>query len=309
MGFARVAAALFAACLPVAVASASGAPVVVTSILPVQGLAAGVMQGIGTPYLIVRGGASPHEYNLKPDDARNLEHADLIVWVGPVMEAFMSGATKNASNHAKIIELDWVPGMKLWPARVGGAWEPDADEPRPPTSGAAIDGHLWLDPGNAATAVTAIETDLSRIDPAHAAGYHANADRMREGLAALDNDLARELTPVRKEPFIVFHDAYQYLERRYELNAVGSVTISPEQQPGARRLREVRRKIADLGARCVFREPEFEPRLLVTVIGDAKVRRGTLDPEGADIEPGPDAYFELMRRLGSALAGCLTGTS
>ncbi|HYM32422.1 MAG TPA: zinc ABC transporter substrate-binding protein [Candidatus Cybelea sp.] len=309
MGSARVAAAVFAACLPVAAASAAGAPVVVTSILPVQGLAAGVMDGVGAPYLIVRGGASPHEYSLKPEDARNLEHADVIVWVGPVMEAFLSGATKNASKHAKIIELDRVPGMKLWPARAGGPWEPDADEPLPPPSGAAIDGHLWLDPGNAATAVTAIESTLSRIDPAHAASYHANADRMREGLAALDNDLARELTPVRKEPFIVFHDAYQYLERRYELNAVGSVTISPEQQPGARRLREIRRKIGELGARCVFREPEFEPRLLATVIGDAKVRRGTLDPEGADIEPGPDAYFELMRRLGSALAGCLAGTS
>jgi zinc transport system substrate-binding protein len=135
--------------------------------------------------------------------------------------------------------------------------------------------------------------------------YAANAVRLAARIDALDAELKGALAPVRDVPYVVFHDAYQYLERRYALRVVGSIAVSPERRPGARRVREIREKIRRLGARCVFGEPQFPSALLGTLIEGTDARVGTLDPLGADLPAGPDAYFTLMRNLGASLASCL----
>lgn len=168
------------------------------------------------------------------------------------------------------------------------------------------DPHIWLDPANGAAIATAIATELGEIDPAHAGTYQDNLKKFLASLDALGNDLETELAPVREKPFVVFHDAYQYLEAGFGLNAVGSITVSPEQKPGAKRLHEIEDKIRNSNAVCVFAEPQFRPAIVEAVVADTGAHIGTLDPLGANLPAGPDAYQNILRQNVGALVDCLS---
>lgn len=302
------AALLLAAALP----AAAQAPKVVASIKPVHSLVAAVMQGVGEPQLVVKGAASPHTYALKPSDARALQDARLVFWVGPELEGFLAKPLKANAAKARAVALMELPGLTLVETREGGAWEED-DHGHGHSHAHAHDdheehdAHIWLDPRNAKRMVAAVAEALSKADPANAATYAANAAAYTARIDELDAELERTLAPVRERPFVVFHDAYHYLENRYGLKAVGAITVNPERRPSAKRLKEIRAKIAGLDAACVFAEPQFEPALVDTIVQGTSARKGVLDPEGADIADGPDLYPTLMRRNAAALAGCLKG--
>lgn len=283
-------------------APAAAQPRVVASILPLQSLTAGVMEGIGEPAVLVRGNASPHTAQLRPSDAQALARAQLVIWIGPIYESFLARPLRALGGEARVIELAREAGIQLLPGRVGGIWGQHEEDH---TDDDENDGHLFLDPENGRAIIAAIATALREIDPANAARYTANAARLTARLAALDGELRQMLAPVRERRFIVFHDAYQYLEIRYGLNAVGSITVSPDRAPGAQRLRELRREIAERGAVCVFSERQFPAALTRTVIEGSSARTAVLDPLGVDLQPGPEAYFTLMRRLGTTLRDCL----
>jgi len=300
-----VAAVLVAGALSPSVALA--APDVVVSIKPIHSLVAGVMAGVGEPQLIVTGGSSPHVYSLRPSDARKLEEAQLVFWVGPILEGFLEKPLAALASKAEIVELDHASGVALLPARQGGDWEADEDEHAHAhaASAAEQDGHLWLNPENAKAIVRLAEAKLAALDPANAARYAGNAAALAQRLDALDGGLRQRLAPVRGRPFVVFHDAYQYLERRYGLRAIGSITVSPEHLPGAQRIKAIHAKVAALGVACVFSEPQFAPRLVQTVIEGTHARTAVLDPEGASLHAGPELYVVLMNRLADALTACL----
>ena len=168
-----------------------------------------------------------------------------------------------------------------------------------------FDPHVWLDPVNAKAIVHEIEEALVKADPKHASTYEANAHKMMEKLDALVAELREELEPVHEKGFIVFHDAYQYFEQRFDVAAIGSITVSPEVMPGAERVSELREKILELGATCVFSEPQFEPKLVETLVEGTGARTGVLDPLGATLTKGPDLYFQLIRNMASSLKTCL----
>lgn len=153
----------------------------------------------------------------------------------------------------------------------------------------------------------AIAAALGRADPANRARYEANAARLVARIEALDARLMAALAPAKGKPYIVFHDAYQYLESRYGLTPAGSITVSPELSPGARRLSEIRARIAGAQAICVFAEPQFEPRLVASLVQGTQAKTSSLDPEGGRVAPGPDAYFQVMTRIADSLTGCLSG--
>jgi len=309
---------------------AQAKPAVVATILPLHSLVANVMRDVDEPILLIEGAGSPHAYSLSPSNARALATADRVFWIGPEMESFLPRVLANLAP-AVPVELMRQSGMALLPLREGGAWQahdhdPDDEddhqgeddhERRHATNDdhdhddvhhhdGAEDAHLWLDPHRAMRMVEIIAAELSVADPDNSAVYLTNATRTVARLKVLDRELARELASVSEVPYVVFHDAYQYFEARYRLHAVGSITVSPDQAPGARRLYEIRAKIAETGARCIFSEPQFEPRLVATVIEGTATKTATLDPIGAALEPGPDAYFTLLRNTASALRACLS---
>jgi zinc transport system substrate-binding protein len=291
---------------------------VVASIKPVHSLVAAVMQGAGTPHLIVQGGASPHSYSLKPSDAAAMQQAAVVVWVGEGLEAFLEPAIETLSGNARVVELAEAPGLRTLAYREGGAWDAHDDEHEDEEHEDEeheehghehghddIDMHLWLDPDNAKAMVNAVAAALIEADPDNSGIYTANASSMAQRLDQLSQEIEHDLAPVKAVPFVVFHDAYQYLDTRFGLANVGSITVNPENKPGAARLKEIHAKIAELGARCVFAEPQFEPRLVQVAIEGSDAKTGTLDPLGADLPDGPELYFELMRRNAAELKTCL----
>jgi zinc transport system substrate-binding protein len=295
-------AALAVTLLFTALGTAIAAPRVVVTVKPLHSLVAGVMAGVGEPELIIRGAGSPHTYSLKPSEARLLENAQVIFWVGESLETFMEKPLSVLGSRARIVQAMQLPGITLLAGREGGAWEGHA---RHEAAAHGHDGHLWLDPANARLIARHAAEVLGQLDPANSGRYAANADALVARIDALDAFLKATLAPVRDIPFVVFHDAYQYFEKSYALRAVGSITASAERTPGARRVREIRDTIRSLGARCVFSEPQFSSALLGTLLEGTNTGTGTLDPIGAGLPAGPDAYFTLMRSLGSALAECL----
>jgi zinc transport system substrate-binding protein len=289
---------------------AAAQPRVVTSVLPLQSLAAGVMDGVGTPSVLLPAAASPHSYTLRPSEARLLGDADLILWIGADYETFLAKPIEALGRDARVLTLGTASGVTRLRAREGGAWT-DHDHGHAHGSGGKnepeTDPHVFLDTVNAKTMVRQIAAALMQLDPANRARYERNEAATGARLDALESELAAQLSPVKSVPYVVFHDGYQYFEQRFGLNAVGSITVSPDRPPGARRLREMRRKIIQLNAACVFAEPQFDPALVRTVVEGTKARIGTLDYVGVGLAPGPDAYAEMMRGLARALVGCLRG--
>lgn len=296
-----------ATALSLAAPVASGAaPRVAVSLKPLHSLVAGVMEGVGSPELILRGAGSPHAYSLKPSEARVLAGAEVVFWVGGSLESFLEKPLGTLGSKAKVVAALQAPGVTLLPARAGSGWDEHTEHGEAGNRiEDVIDGHVWLDPSNAKAIASAAAGALSQVDPANRERYEANATRLAARIDALDATLAAQLASVRGIPYVVFHDAYQYFERRYALRAVGSVSVSPERSPGARRVREIRGKIGSLGARCVFGEPQFPPPLLASLTEGTGARRGELDPLGAALPAGPDAWFALMSALGASLASCL----
>ncbi|TAX72724.1 zinc ABC transporter substrate-binding protein [Rhizobium leguminosarum] len=309
---------------------AADAPVVVTSIKPIHSLVSAIMQGVGEPELIVDGAASPHTYNLKPSNARALQEAKVIFWVGPGLEAFLEKPLQALGRDASIAELDNAPGLVKLPFREGGAFEPHDDAPEHESASGqhdeadaahdadpghasdhdhdhgTFDTHLWLDPMNAKAMAAMITTTLVAADPANALTYQGNAKALDDRLDALDTEIKGIVAPVKGKPFIVFHDAYQYFEHRYGIRVAGSITVSPETIPGAERVSEIHRKVGELGATCVFAEPQFEPRLVNVVIEGTRAKSAVLDPEAATLKAGPDLYFNLMRGIANSMKDCLS---
>ena len=296
---------------------------VVTSIKPLHSLASAVMKGVGAPSLIVEGAGSPHNYALKPSQAKDLQEADLIFWIGHDFEAFLENSIENIAAGATAVSLMDSHGLEKLKFREGGAFDDhghedhddhahddhdDHDDHNDHEEHAhgAYDAHIWLDPKNVKAIVHEMEEHLAEIDPANAASYEANAASVMAQLDDLIEEIQAELEPVKDQGYIVFHDAYQYFENRFGVSAIGSITVSPEVIPGAKRTAEIRNKIKSLEATCVFSEPQFQPKLIQTVTEGTNAGTGVIDPLGATIKDGDQLYFTLIRNMAKSLKDCLS---
>ena len=159
---------------------------------------------------------------------------------------------------------------------------------------------------NAKVMVREIRSQLSLIDPANAAQYESNAKETEARLDELVTEIEGKLTGLQGSEFIAFHDAYQYFENRFGVKAVGTVTVSPEVMPGAKRLKELREKVKSSKATCVFSEPQFEPKVVKVITDGTGARTGVLDPLGAELKPGVELYPTLIRQMAKALKDCLS---
>jgi zinc transport system substrate-binding protein len=296
-----------------ATASAAFAePKVVVSIKPLHALVSQVMAGAGTPELLVKGAASAHTYALKPSDASVLNDADVFFRMSETMEPFTAKIANSLPKRVQVVTLQTTKGLKLYPRRTGATFEDDHDDKGGHAHGhdhghshGVTDGHSWLDPVNAKVLADRIAEVLAAKEPAKAGLYKSNAATLKAKLDELSAEVKRDLAPVVGKPYVVFHDALQYFERRYGLRAAGSIAMSPEVPPSAQRLSTLRKRIATLGAVCIFAEPQFDTRLVDNVAEGTKARTGTIDPEGSKIEAGPELYFTLLRNLARDLKACL----
>lgn len=287
-------------------ANAAPPPKVVATIPPVHGLAAGVMAGVGSPRLLIKGGASPHHHALRPSETRALANADVVIWVGPWLESYLEKPIRSLGAKARIVILSKLPGLRLLPARVAPGFKGrGAKPPAGVAKGEVPDPHIWLDPMNAMVMVDGIAQALVRSDPANGVRYRTNAARMRRRIEALVGDLTDLLRPVKDVPYLVYHDAFQYFERRFAMAGIGAVTPSQEGRPGPRRLQRLRALVRLHRVRCIFVEARA-PAPLIAILGeDTVLARAILDPLGASMAPGKDHYFVMMAANARAMARCL----
>ena len=289
----------------VAGARAGGTPRVVASIAPLHSLVSAVMLGVESPLLLLHGGQSPHTFSLRPSDARALDGADVLFWIGPALEQPLQRILPNLRVTRSVAMLE-AAGVELLPARELGDSDDAHHDHAAPDGGetAFVDPHLWLSPGNAIAMSEEIARVLSQVDPANAERYDVNAAQLVQRLMTLDKDLRDKFSDATA-PYAVFHDAYQYLEQRYGLHATGTVTTHAERSPGAAHLHALRASLVSGRVRCLFSEPQFQPRMVAALSEGLPIRHAILDPLGSDIPPGPDAYFLLMRSIADTLSDCL----
>lgn len=305
--------------------ASADAPRVVVTIKPIHALVSSVMDGVGNPTLLLSGSISPHGITLRPSQARQLAEADVVIWTGPALELPVAKAVRNLAGKSISVALQDAKGVRLYKLREGGLWaghdhashaghddhghmkHGDKDDDDHGEERADVDAHIWLDPHNAIAMTRAIAGALAGADAANAAAYRANAAATIARLQALHAEIGKALRPVRGKRYIVFHDAYQYFEKRYRLTPAGSITIDPHRAPSPRRLYEIRTHILQRKASCVFREPQFEPKLVNVLVRGTSAKVGTLDPVGAALPAGKGAYEALIRGLVTSLRGCLTG--
>ncbi len=297
-------------------AEAKSADQVVATIKPVHSLVSAVMAGVGEPHLIMRGASSPHTYNLRPSDAARLQNAQVVFLIGEGVETALMRPIAALTGKARVIEFAEVRGIVRRPFREGGAFEPhehehedehghDHGNGHEDEEHGTFDMHIWLDPVNAAVMTRVIADTLSEVDPANAPAYNANAETLLERLDTLTEETAAATAAIRGRPYVVFHDAYQYFEKRFGLTAVGSGVVSSERSLGIRRINELREKIHELDAACVFAEPRFDQGLVNVIIENTAARAGTVDPLGTTVEQGPELYFALIRNMADSFNSCL----
>lgn len=286
---------------------------VVASVKPLGFIAAAIADGLTPVEVLLPDGASEHDYSLRPSDVKRLKGADLVVWVGPEMEAFMPKAVAQLPPQ-KSIELADLPSVK--PLLVRGEDDDDhhhEDAHQSHDSSAEhhhhgeYNMHLWMSPEIARQSAVAIHAKLLELMPQSRDKLDANLQHFEAELATADTQIGTQLAPVKGKGYFVFHDAYTYFEKHFGLTPRGHFTVNPEIQPGAQRLHQIRTELVEQKAVCVFAEPQFRPAVIDAVARGTKVRSGTLDPLGTDITVSKDSYVKFLSQLSSQYASCLKG--
>ena len=307
---------------------------VVTSIKPLHSLTSYIMEGVGEPDLIIDGVASPHNFQIKPSHAKMLQKADLVIWVGEDLESFLPPALKSIPQNAVVFELLDQSGLKKLKFREKNIFEghddhgheehakkkddhddhdeeehakkeDDHDDHGHDDHGHAhgeYDPHIWLDPSNAKVIVKKITNQLSKIDKENSSTYKANSKKLLKDLDNLIKEIKNEIN--KDASFVVFHDAYQYFEKRFGINVIGALTVNPDVMPGAEQLSDIREVIEHEKAKCIFSEPQFNPNIINSIASDTGVKTGVLDPLGANIDKGKSMYFQLIKDMSNSLKDC-----
>ena len=165
-----------------------------------------------------------------------------------------------------------------------------------------FDPHIWLDPINAKVILLEMSKHLIENDPKNEATYRANLSKAYKEIDKLTANVSSELT--NSVASIVFHDAYQYFEKRFDVNILGAFTVNTDVLPGAEQLAEIREIIEHDKVACVFSEPQFNPDIIKAVAKDMNIKTGVVDPLGATLNPGKDLYFDLIKNMSKSFKGC-----
>lgn len=282
---------------------------VVASLKPVGFIASAIADGVTETQVLLPDGASEHDYSLRPSDVKRLQNADLVVWVGPEMEAFMQKPVSKLPE-AKQVTIAQLEDVK--PLLMKSIHDDDDDHDHAEKSDedhhhGDFNMHLWLSPEIARATAVAIHGKLVELMPQSRAKLDANLKDFEAQLASTETQVGNELAPLKGKGYFVFHDAYGYFEKQFGLTPLGHFTVNPEIQPGAQRLHEIRTQLVEQKATCVFAEPQFRPAVVESVARGTSVRMGTLDPPGTNIKLGKTSYSEFLNQLANQYASCLKG--
>ena len=290
---------------------------VVTTIKPLHSLISSVMEGVGEPSLIIEGTSNPHTFVFKPSHAQMLEEADIVFWIGEDLEAFMEKPLDSLAGNATKISFMELSSIEKLKFREENIFDDHDDHGHDDHDGhedeheghddhghhhGEFDAHIWLDPSNAIEMVLEISHELSEIDPDNAAKYEQNANKAIASLNNLINEISSNIP--KDASYIVFHDAYQYFENRFGVSSAGALTLNPDVLPGAKQIDAIQDLIQDKNIKCIFSEPQYNPKIIETLAADMKISTGIMDPLGAFIDQGPEMYQKLILDIANSLKDC-----
>ena len=280
---------------------------VVTTIKPLHSLISNVMKGVGEPSLIIEGTSNPHNFVLKPSHAKLLQDADIIFWIGEDLEAFMEKPLSSLAKDAKKISFMELGSIKKLKFRENNIFDHDdhdghKEDDHDRHNHGEFDAHLWLDPVNAKEMVIEISHELSELDPANKNKYKANADKTIEVLDNLIKEVNQSLS--KDISYVVFHDAYQYFEKRFEVTSAGALTLNPDVLPGAKQIVDIQSLIKEKNIKCIFSEPQYNPKIIETLASDTNISTGTMDPLGANLDRGVTMYSKLIMNIADSIKNC-----
>ncbi|WP_233282229.1 MULTISPECIES: zinc ABC transporter substrate-binding protein ZnuA [Vibrio] len=273
-------------------------PKVLASIKPLALISNEITQGVTEADVLLNKTASPHDYVLKPSDMVKLKQADLVIWVGPVLEHFLNNTLTDASNS---LALSAQPSIEFQhfthegQISIGDFEDGDGD----------LNPHIWLGPDQALQAATVIANRLSQIDPQHKEQYQTNLVKFKLNLQHTVDSIQQQLASVRDQGYFVFHDGYDYFENKFGLDNLGYFTVDPERKPGAKTVAKIHQALLSHKAVCVFSEPQFTPAIVTTVIQGTPAKHGEVDPLGSDIKIEPGAYFNFLTSVATGFKSCL----
>ena len=290
---------------------------VVTTIKPLHSLISSVMEGVGEPSLIIEGTSNPHTFVFKPSHAQMLEEADIVFWIGEDLEAFMEKPLDSLAGNATKISFMELSSIEKLKFREENIFDDHDDHGHDDHDGhedeheghddhghhhGEFDAHIWLDPSNAIEMVLEISHELSEIDPDNASKYEQNANKTIASLNNLINEINSSIP--KDASYIVFHNAYQYFENRFGVSSAGALTLNPDVLPGAKQIDAIQDLIQDENIKCIFSEPQYNPKIIETLAADMKISTGIMDPLGAFIEQGPEMYQNLILDIANSLKDC-----
>jgi len=292
---------------------------IITTIKPIDSLVSAVVGDTGKTISLIPSETSPHEFRLKPSDARALQNGNIIFYISPHLETSIVKVFETLPKNIKIINLMEETGIEHLSIRDNEAWElhdhhddekhddhdKHAQKDEHDDHKSKDDVHIWLDPENAIKIIKKVNTELSFFFPENAKIYDENATKIINKIKSLKKQLKKELLPIKDKPYIVFHDAYQYFEKTFQLNAVGSIALEDDIASSPKQISFIKNKIIKSKASCVFQEPQFDNKLVKTVIEGTQAKIGTLDPLGFGIKEKEDFYLQLLRNMSKNLKECL----
>ena len=292
---------------------------IITTIKPIDSLVSAVVGDTGKTISLIPSETSPHEFRLKPSDARALQNGNIIFYISPHLETSIVKVFETLPKNIKIINLMEETGIEHLSIRDNEAWElhdhhedekhddhdKHAQKDEHDDHKSKDDVHIWLDPENAIKIIKKVNTELSFFFPENAKIYDENATKIINKIKSLKKQLKKELLPIKEKPYIVFHDAYQYFEKTFGLNAVGSIALEDDIASSPKQISFIKNKIIKSKASCVFQEPQFDNKLVKTVIEGTQAKIGTLDPLGFGIKEKEDFYLQLLRNMSKNLKECL----
>ena len=285
--------------------AAASAPNVLTTIKPLQLISQAITEGVTESDVLLPPGASPHNHSLRPSDARKLHSADVIFWVGPSMESFLTRTLPSAKN-AKVVAMMESAPVTLRKNKGDDNHHHDDHDHHHHHDHGEFDPHLWLSTDNGRAMAKVMTETLAELDKEHAEQYNSNLKSFLKSLDDADERNKKKLAGLEKTPFFVFHDAYGYLQDQYGLKIGGHFTLNPEQQPGARHLSNLRSTLKATGKTCIFREPQFQPAYINRITDGLNVKVGVLDPLGEDIKAGPEGFAQFINTLVDNIKECMS---
>ena len=283
-------------------AHSENTPQIVTSITPLSLITAEILGAEENITTLVPPGSNAHHFQLKPSHVKALRQADLIVWIGPSLEGFMSKPLKApAVKTNNIITIETLPELQLLPYRSSFSHQ---HHHHGHTHDAGIDGHLWLSPDNAIHIAKAIKEQLAHINPKHRATYQNNLENFIKKIQITDNKITTRLHNYKDTPYLVYHNAFQYFERHYQLNSQGSFIGDNNTPLSVKRLKHLQQTIHSAQVQCIFADNQYNQSIPQKVANKTGVHLQTLDPVGSGITFENGGYTRLLETIAENMLSC-----